>query len=174
MILILIESNYLQILYPSTNENRGLVLVGFMGPNSVTEYRKFRALNILLSYLTDSSVSPLQMHFIEIDDPFASKVSFITHEYSESLIIFSFENVPIQKMDGILEKLKEILNKLSTGEEKIGMERMKSIIEKDYLKTLCALENDPQKTLGYILMQDSVYGIKEADVSFEYLMSYYN
>lgn len=136
-----------------------------MGPNCITEYRKLAALSILLRYLTDTSVSPLQRDMVEIDDPYASKVSFCSIENLESLLYFTFENAPINKIDEILNKLKEILNKISNGTEKIDMQRMHSIIDREFLESLSALESNPHDTLALLLVGDSVYGTKEADVS---------
>lgn len=135
-----------------------------MGPNCVYEYRKLAALGILLRYLTDTSVSPLQREMVEIDDPFASRVSFCTIENLESLLYFTFENAPIKKIDEIQGKLKEVLNKIANGEEKIDMQRMQSIIDREFLESLSSLESSPHDTLALLLVGDSVYGKSEEDV----------
>lgn len=70
---------------------------------------------MLLRYLSDTSVSPLQREFVEIPDPYASMVSFNINENSESLLYFTFENVPMDKIDLIDAKLKVILANIAAG-----------------------------------------------------------
>lgn len=135
-----------------------------MGPNCVTGYREFKALGILLDYLTNTSLSPLQRDMVEIEDPYVSEISAYANHFLESLLIFTFNNAPIKKIDSILDKFKDILIKVS-NEEKIDMHRMKSIIDKVFLEDLSALESDPHLTVAKLLVKDAVYGNNESDVS---------
>lgn len=139
-----------------------------MGPNCVTNYSEMKALIILLRYLTSTSVSPLQRDMIEIVDPYGSQVYFGVDQFLETLLYFKFENSPIKKIEEILTKFKEVLGKVS-NEEKIDMQRMRSIIDKKYLEDLSALENIPHSALSNILRKDNLYGSKEAHVSIECL-----
>lgn len=66
----------LKIMYPSDEEDCGLVYIGFRGPKATTEYETLTACSIFLKYLSETSVSPLQKELIEIEDPYASRVSF--------------------------------------------------------------------------------------------------
>lgn len=101
---------------------------------------------------------------VEIEDPYVSGVSAHYFHYLEPLFFFRFSNAPIQKIDSILNKFKEILDKVS-NEERIDTQRMRLIIDKTFLEALSALENDPQETLARILISDSIYGTNEYDVS---------
>lgn len=68
------DSKYLKINYPSDEENNGLFCVAWRGPSVVKDLYTFGTTSLLLKYLTDFSVSPLQKEFVEIEDPYASKV----------------------------------------------------------------------------------------------------
>lgn len=70
---------------------------------------------MLLRYLSDTSVSPLQRDFVEIPDPYASQIAFNINENSESFLYFTFENVPMNKIDLIPNKLKTILENIAEG-----------------------------------------------------------
>lgn len=69
------KSDDIIVKYPSDDESNGMVSVSWRGPSAVTELYSLSACTILLKYLTDFSVAPLQKQFIEIEDPFASSVS---------------------------------------------------------------------------------------------------
>lgn len=60
--------------YPSDDESNGLVNVAWRGPSAVSELYELNACSMLLKYMTDTSVSPLQREFVEIEDPYASDV----------------------------------------------------------------------------------------------------
>lgn len=135
-----------------------------MGPNFVTDYRKWSKLGILARYLTDSELSPLRKYMIDIEDPYASEVSFVNAEILEPLLFFEFKNAPVNKIDSILNKFMEILDTVR-HEEKIDRQRMKSIIDKTFLEAWGALESNPYKWLAHIIIGDCVYGTEELNVS---------
>lgn len=64
-----------EVCYPCDEENNGIVNIAWRGPSAVTEQYLINAVAIILKYLTDFSVSPLQKEFVEIPDPYASKVN---------------------------------------------------------------------------------------------------
>jgi len=95
-----------KIVYPSDCEDCGLVHLGWRGPNCINDIIGLTACSMLLRYLAETSVSPLQRELIEISDPYASHVSFNIIENFESIIYFSFENVPLEKVDLVYDKAK--------------------------------------------------------------------
>lgn len=117
----LTESKDVRILYPADEEDCGLVSVGWRGPMPTIDNLKLTACSVLLRYLSDTSVSPLQREFIEIADPYASQISFNISENSESLLYFLFESVPMEKVDLISPKLMNILQNIADGRWFIGI-----------------------------------------------------
>lgn len=73
------------VYYPCDEESNGIVSIAWRGPSAVTEQYMLSAAAIVLKYLTDFSVSPLQKEFVEIADPYASKVAYNMYENSESV-----------------------------------------------------------------------------------------
>lgn len=67
----------LVIKYPTDEENNGLYAMAWRGASLVTDLYTVTATNLLLKYLTEYAVSPLPKEFVEIEDPYASKVSSI-------------------------------------------------------------------------------------------------
>ena len=57
---------------------------------------------MLLSYLSESPVAPLQSRLVEVPDPFCSEISDSVYENSESCVGFTFSGVPTEQL-GLLE-----------------------------------------------------------------------
>lgn len=70
-------SKDLVIKYPSDDESNGIFTAAWRGPSSVKDVYTLATSFTLLKYLTETSVSPLQKEFVEIPDPYASKVSCV-------------------------------------------------------------------------------------------------
>lgn len=111
----LAQSQNIRIAYPSDEEDAGLVIVAWRGPMCTVDNLKLTACAVLMRYLADTSVSPLQREFVEIADPYASQVSFTITENLESLLYFTLENVPMEKIDLVDEKMRGILVNIANG-----------------------------------------------------------
>ena len=86
--------------------------------------------SIILKYLTDTAVSPLQRDLVEIKDPFASQVSYSLVENLISALFVMLENVPMDKLDSVKSKIDEVFNLIITGKEAIDMPRLQSVINR--------------------------------------------
>lgn len=157
------ESKNVKIVYPADEEDCGLVNVAWRGPKATNEYEELTACSVLLRYLSDTSVSPLQREFVEIEHPYASKVGYNIAENSESMLYISFENVPLDRVDAIHEKLKQVLEKLGKEEEEIDMKRMESVLERYILESLSSLESNPHDNVAFHVIGDVLYGAVEQD-----------
>ncbi|XP_053684394.1 uncharacterized protein C05D11.1-like [Sabethes cyaneus] len=154
----LAESKTLRIVYPADEEDCGLLDVAWRGPKATSEYGELTACSVLLRYLSDTSVSPLQQEFIEIENPYASRVGYNIAENSESLLYIGFENVILDKMEAIYPKLMKILERIASGEEKIDMKRMASVLERYILESLRNLESNPHDDVAFHVIGDVLYG----------------
>lgn len=152
--------------YPADEEDCGLLSVGWRGPKCTTENLKLTSCSVLMRYLSDTSVSPLQREFVEIPDPYASQISFNITENTESLLYFTFENVVLDKMESILPKLQSILKNIANGTEKIDTNRLKNILERSILEYLSNLESSPHDTIAFMVIGDVLYGNTPEDVSY--------
>lgn len=157
------ETKNIQIVFPSDEEEYGLIYIGYHGPKATTEYETLTACYILMKYLCDTSVSPMQQSFIEIDEPFASRVSYNITENSTSLLLFSFENVPLQKIDFIYERFIQLLVDIANGTEKLDEGRLRIVFEKYILERLSSLENSPHDDITFHVLGDFLYADKSED-----------
>lgn len=159
------ESFDKRIVYASDCEDCGLVYVGWRGPNCTTDNYSLTACSVLLRYLSETSVSPLQRELVEIADPYASTVAYNIVENFESLLMFSFENVPIEKIDLIVSKMRDILTNIADGNEQIDMKRMQNILERCILEYFSSMESSPHEALTFPVIADALYGNTLEDVS---------
>lgn len=160
----LAQSTNKRIVYPSDSEDCGIVHVGWRGPRCTTENFELTACSVLLRYLSETSASPLQHEMVEIPDPFASSVAYNIVENSESMLYFSFQNVPIEKIDLVHEKMLNVLTDIVDGKEKIDMQRMQSILERCILEYFSNIESSPHEAIAYIVLADALYGNNSDDV----------
>jgi len=144
--------------YPSDSEETGLVMVAWRGPSAVENYEKLNSMAVLMEYLTHSSISPLPKAFVEIEDPFASKISHSCYENRESSCYFKFRGVPTDKVDQVKPRLMETLDKLKNGEQEFDMVVMKDILSNLILKQDSRLETSPHDTIADAVIGDILYG----------------
>ncbi|XP_069695441.1 uncharacterized protein C05D11.1-like [Periplaneta americana] len=154
----------LRVPYPCDEEDNGMVYIAWRGPSAVKELYRMGACLILLKYLTDTSVSPLQKEFVEIDDPYASKISYSLAENSESMLYLMFENVPTEKIELVKDRLHEVLGAIINGTEKLDMKRMHTVIHRHILESLSHLENNPHETVAFMIIGDMLYGNTKEDL----------
>ena len=62
-----------EVPFPSSEEGDGLCRVGWRGPPAVDRLA-VATMAVLVSYLRESSISPLQAGLVEVPEPFCSKV----------------------------------------------------------------------------------------------------
>ncbi|XP_059480505.1 uncharacterized protein C05D11.1-like [Neocloeon triangulifer] len=149
--------------YPCDEEDCGMVSIAWRGPSAVTDLVNVAACSIIMKYLTDTAVSPLQRDLVEIKDPYASRVCYSMIENSIAALFIIFENVPIDKVDKVKGKVDEILEQIISGKEAIDATRLCSVINRQILETLSHLETNPHDTIAFMAIGDMLYGQNQKD-----------
>lgn len=168
-VAILAESVHKRIEYPSDCEDCGIVQVAWRGPECTKENFRLTACSVLLRYLSETSVSPLQREMVEISDPFASVVSYNLIENLTSSLHLLFENVPVAKVDLVYDKMVSVLTNIADGGEKLDMNRMQNIIERCILEYFSNLESNAHEALAFTAIADALYGETNEDVSRKFI-----
>ncbi|CAK9798548.1 Uncharacterized protein C05D11.1 [Anthophora plagiata] len=158
----LTESADLDVHYPCDNEDNGVVGVAWRGPSVINELYDVIGCTLLLKYLTDTSISPLQKEFVEIDDAYASNVGYSYFEYSVSVLYLVFESVPRAKISLIKDQLLKVLN--DVYKKGIDMKRMKTVVHRHILTIFSSMEVDPHDSIAYMLFGYSLYGNTKEDL----------
>lgn len=149
--------------FPTEDEESGSVLVGFRGPLCSDRY-SLSALSVILDYLTDTSIAPLQRELVEIPDPFCNDISCGVLDFLETSLFLKAKSVPFKKLCATKEKIKEVLGNLADGKEAIDMKRMGVVIHRKILDTKDKFEDDPHDTFADALVGDFLYSIKPQDL----------
>ncbi|XP_076642310.1 uncharacterized protein C05D11.1 [Halictus rubicundus] len=156
-----LESKDIDVFYPCDDEDNGIINVAWRG-SSVDDIYTFIACDLLLKYLTDTSVSPLEKEFLEIADPYASNVTYFSCEYAVSLLCLEFENVPKSKITLVKDQLLKTLN--DVYKNGIDIKRMKTVVHRSILERLSCLEKAPQDAIAMMLVKHVLYGKTEEDL----------
>lgn len=110
-------------------------------------------------------MAPLQRELVEIDDPLASNVSYNIIENYETLLSFSFENAPMEKIDLVFERMQWVLKRIANGGERIDMKRLTNILDRIILEYFNTLESNPHDSITFSVIGDALYGNTIEDVS---------
>ena len=149
--------------FPTEDEESGSILVGFRGPPCIDRY-SVSAVSVMLDYLSDTSIAPLQRELVEIQDPFCSDISCDLLEFSETSLLLKAANVPFEKLSATKDKIKEVLGNIADGKEAINMERMSVVIHRRILDTKDKFEKNPHDTFADIIVADFLYSSKPEEL----------
>ncbi|KAF3427311.1 hypothetical protein E2986_02562 [Frieseomelitta varia] len=156
------QSVDLDVYYPCDDEDNGIVDVGWRGPSPTTEMYDLIGCTLLLKYLTDTSVSPVQKEFVEIDDAYASNVGYSYCKYTVSVLYLAFESVPKSKIPLVQYQLLKVLN--DVYKKGIDMKRIRTVVHRRILEVLSSLENEPHDTIAHMLFGYALYGNTKEDL----------
>ena len=80
------------------------LLLSCIPPIPLQDRYQFTAVTMLLEYLADSPVAPLQAALIEVPEPFCAEISESVYENSEACVGFSFSGVPTDQLPLLEDK----------------------------------------------------------------------
>ncbi|XP_035211557.1 uncharacterized protein C05D11.1-like [Stegodyphus dumicola] len=158
------ESVTLEIEYPCDEDEYGLIIAAWRGPGGNDSF-ELRCVDLLMDYFTDTSVSPLNRDFVEIEDPLCNQVDFTVVQNAVSCIYLHFSNVPVNRLKELKEKLFGLFQNFADGKEEFDMDRMRTLIKKRKLYILTQMENNPHDHLASYLIADFLYSTSAEDLA---------
>ncbi|KAG8964223.1 hypothetical protein FRC00_003325 [Tulasnella sp. 408] len=142
--------------FPEKDESQGDIAMSFVGP-TYDDMIARKALDLLSTYLTDSPVSPLMKEFVEIPSPLCTYIYVVDDvRAGYSALEVYLGGVPTEELNGMYTKLIDALKKVA--KEGIDMDRMATIIKRDKLRFLNALESNPGEVYSASVINDFLYG----------------
>lgn len=147
-----------KIKYSSETDDDGLVYVGFRGPSAVENFRELTAISVLLDYLNDTAISPIQRDFVESDEPYCSSVSHSIVENSISYFYLEFESVGKQYWDKVSDKLFQLLRDICNGVQSFDLDRLKKILSRRKVQILSIAETSPHSMVMGSVVGHFLYG----------------
>jgi len=154
----------LTVPYPADEEDNGMVYVAWRGPSAVTALYRMFATMVLMEYLTETSVSPLQARFVESESPLASSVGYSFIENKESTVYLSFQNVPKDKIPLVAPELKTVLQEIVSGKVAWDRSRMSTVIQRRISEQMSQVENSPHDAVAFMVIGDLLYGNNSDDL----------
>ena len=154
------------VYFPSDCEasTNGIVALAWRGPY-ISDMRQLIAIDILFAYLTDSTISPLQSHFIN-NKSYCSKVTYQIEEYRESQIMISFINTQLEHLNKIKDDFNSILNDIIDKNIDFDMKRVVNIIKMKIAEINDKFEDEPHQTSSRVCIGDFLYGSLENQSEF--------
>ncbi|XP_014204980.1 uncharacterized protein C05D11.1 [Copidosoma floridanum] len=147
------------VYYGVHEEDNGIVNIAWRGPSAVTNRFDMIGCTLLMKYMTDTSASPLQKEFVEIEDPYCSNVTFCPIENSITTFYLQFCNVPKAKISQVKDRLVDVLKKFT-----IDMQRMNTVIHRHILETMSNLERNPHDFMAFAIIGDFLFGKGKEDL----------
>ncbi|KAL5495204.1 hypothetical protein ACEPAI_667 [Sanghuangporus weigelae] len=142
--------------FPEKDESVGELLLVYQGPTP-KDYLTRKALDILASYLTSSSIAPLNKEYVETDHPLCTYIYFDedTRPQFVDLPVY-VGSVPSEHLDTFYGRFTESLKKIvETG---IDMKRMKMVIDRDLRQIRSQLESSKGDAFSETVIEDFILG----------------
>ncbi|KAI8096963.1 Metalloenzyme, LuxS/M16 peptidase-like protein [Halteromyces radiatus] len=144
------------VLFPDPDESMGAISISWLGPYG-DNFFEIMAIQMLNTYLTDSSLSPLQKLLMEMDDPLCTAVECSQTEHARTSITINIENVPTDRADQVIPMVLDLLNNMIiTGN--MDMDRMITLIERERLKVIEGFESRALYCVPFSVINDFIYG----------------
>ncbi|CAI8039021.1 Uncharacterized protein C05D11.1 [Geodia barretti] len=153
-----------ELVFPTDEEDDGMARISWRGPPARDRYM-FTAVTMLLRYLSDGPVAPLQSRLVEVPEPFCSEISDSVYENYVSCIGFTFSGVPTQQLGLLESKALEVLSDLVSGQEEVDMERMTNLIKRQLLTILDHVESSPHHYFAFALIGDFLFSQSPTELS---------
>lgn len=151
------------IIFATEDETTGMVLVGWRGPNVLDHY-DVTAVKILLSYLTDTSVAPLQKDLVEIEEPLCGDICGQLFENKETALCLFADNVLKENLFEIKDRVLDVLNNISMRNVALDMDRLNTLIHRAILEEMNELEDSPHDALASLTIVDFLYSANKTDL----------
>ncbi|AAS53705.1 AFR334Wp [Eremothecium gossypii ATCC 10895] len=144
--------------FPELDESRGEIYVSWIG-SAYDDQVNDLAVSLLLDYLTESSLAPLNKQLIEIDSPLATCVGYWTDDYMRTIINLFVMGVPTARLQEAKQKCFEIMSA-----ETIDLERIRQVVENSRWDYVLKCERDGASFLAHACISDFLYGDEEGQL----------
>lgn len=141
--------------FPDQDESSGDVSISWIGPDS-RDTVSDQAVEVLLRYLTSSSVSLFNQEFVEIADPWAAGTSHYTESYVRTAMTITFDSVSTERQEQLPSKVLALL-KDHCNEKKMDLVRLKDMVEQIKWQFVHSCEKSPEP-LSDIAIYEFEYG----------------
>ncbi|KAL8283302.1 hypothetical protein RQP46_005712 [Phenoliferia psychrophenolica] len=143
-----------EVRYPSQDESTGTITITWIGPRA-QDFLTSAALLVLITFLSDSAVSPLSKIFMDVPEPACGGIGFSIGG-DPQVITAELDAVPVKKLKSLPDQFLSSLSIISG--QAIDMERMRSVIQSTRLSVLRSVETSTSDYLCGTISSDALYG----------------
>lgn len=151
----------LSISFPSEDESRGTISIAWRGPGYASR-SEWVNLSMIWGYLTDSAASPLQLAFVENDDPLCADVGPAQDIFTEGYHQVWFQEVEVDKMKEVVPLFYDVVATQagikSVEGESFDLARMRTVIRRYRRRILEASERRPTRAIVDGIVRNFLYG----------------
>lgn len=151
----------LVINFPSEDESRGTISIAWRGPPYAAR-ATWTHLSLLWDYLSDSASSPLQLAFVENDDPLCAYVGPARDVFTEGYHQVWFSECDVDKMEEVIPLFYEVMAKQCEGDA-FDVARMKTVICRYRRRLLEASERRPTDAVVDGIIRNFLYGPRSGE-----------
>lgn len=152
---ILKESIVKRVEFPDKDESMGEIVIGWVGPESDKTLENV-AVDMIGSYFTDSPISLLNKHLVEIEEPLATEIDYGTDDFSRTGLNLTLSGVPTEKLESVDNKVKQLI-KEQTEEKNFDLSYMRQVVEQQKLKFVANTEKSAH-TFSNVAILEFIYG----------------
>lgn len=152
--------------FPSEDESRGTISIAWRGP-PYTSRSIWMHLSLLWDYLTDSAASPLQLAFVENDDPICADVGPAQDVFTEGYHQLWFQECDVDRMDEVVSLFFDVIAAqagLATKDgESFDLARMSTVIRRYRRRVLAGAESRPTGSIIDGIVRNFLYGPRSGE-----------
>ena len=144
-----------EIEFPDEDESMGELLISWIGPDGNDTLQSV-AIDMIAYYFTDSPISLLNKHMVEIEDPLATDIDYSPDSFVRTIINFTLGGVPANRLQEADSKLKELILS-QVKPENFDLSYMREIVQQQKLKYISRAEKN-SSTFSTIATLEFLYG----------------
>ncbi|OMP81377.1 hypothetical protein BK809_0002370 [Diplodia seriata] len=152
--------------FPEDDESTGEILIGFFGPKC-NDILNGTAMDVLLTYLAESSVSLLENVIVE-KEQIASAVYYQTDNRTDTVVWFTLSAVATEKLSEVEKRFFEILKEAAS--KPVDMTYMSDCIDRLKKQVMLTTENSLDRFADAII-QDHLFGERDGSTLYDGLHS---
>ncbi|EED88791.1 hypothetical protein THAPSDRAFT_264188, partial [Thalassiosira pseudonana CCMP1335] len=164
----------LVISFPSEDESRGTISIAWRGPE-YSARSEWAHLSLLWDYLTDSAASPLQLAFVENDDPLCADIGSAHDVFTEGYHQLWIQECDVDRMDEVVPLFYDVIAKqagiIVDEDEVFDVARMRTVIRRYRRRLLEASERRPTQAIIDGIVRNFMYGPRAGEEEEEGLIT---
>lgn len=147
----------LVINFPSEDESRGTISIAWRGP-PYSARSTWAHLSLLWDYLSESAASPLQLAFVENEDPLCAYVGPARDVFTEGYNQVWLSECDVERMEEVIPLFYKVMAEQCKDDTSFDVARMKTVIRRYGRRLLEVMERRPTDAIVDNVIRNFLYG----------------